>query len=347
MIYEGIDIWNFPYLEHHGVKGMRWGIRHDPEKLIKKNTKYAKKIKKLNKKNSKDAKYVRKKLKKSSVFTKDSERKKAYNKERKIYKRNRKIKKLTKKILKNNKSLKNLSKEISMGKEYLNMQEEIKNMSHTDMLVDEFLAHYGVKGMRWGIRHDPVRLSSGAKKIGKAAVNRGRKILAKAFDLGKIGSRKAKKTYKVVKAKKKLRDRQKLDKNIAKAINSGNPERVDKYFSKMSDAQVNSSLKRISDRSSIKNSISQKKYQAVKQYTDYIIAKNNYMKAKSEYNKLKHPNLSQVKERGKNATMNVVEKMVTNAAVNYIHKKYPSTNSIEDLLKYKKLMNKGNDKDDD
>ena len=29
MIYEGIDIWNSPYLEHHGVKGMKWGVRHD------------------------------------------------------------------------------------------------------------------------------------------------------------------------------------------------------------------------------------------------------------------------------------------------------------------------------
>lgn len=206
-----------------------------------------------------------------------------------------------------------------------------------------YLEHYGVKGMRWGIRHDPVRLSSRAKKIGKAAMNQGRKILAKAFDLGKIGGKKAKKTYKVAKAKKRLKARQKLDNNIAKAINSGNPEKVDKYFSKMTDSQVNASLKRISDRSSVRNSISQKKYQAVKQYTEYLTAKNNYMKAKSEYNRLKHPDLTKMKERGKDATMNVVEKMATNVAINYIHKKYPSTNSVEDLLKYKKLMSKDND----
>jgi len=27
MIYEGIDRWNSPSLEHYGVKGMKWGVR--------------------------------------------------------------------------------------------------------------------------------------------------------------------------------------------------------------------------------------------------------------------------------------------------------------------------------
>ena len=29
MIYEGVDRWNSPYLIHYGVKGMKWGVRHD------------------------------------------------------------------------------------------------------------------------------------------------------------------------------------------------------------------------------------------------------------------------------------------------------------------------------
>lgn len=29
MNYQGIDLWNSPSLVHYGVKGMKWGIRHD------------------------------------------------------------------------------------------------------------------------------------------------------------------------------------------------------------------------------------------------------------------------------------------------------------------------------
>lgn len=37
MIYKAIDYWNFSpdsYLEHHGVKGMKWGVRKDRIKKI-------------------------------------------------------------------------------------------------------------------------------------------------------------------------------------------------------------------------------------------------------------------------------------------------------------------------
>lgn len=44
MFYEAIDYWNSsdPYLEHHGVKGMKWGIRHDKPRLSRKQKRLAK-----------------------------------------------------------------------------------------------------------------------------------------------------------------------------------------------------------------------------------------------------------------------------------------------------------------
>ena len=33
MIYEGIDRWNSPYIEHHGVKGMKWGVRKQIQRV--------------------------------------------------------------------------------------------------------------------------------------------------------------------------------------------------------------------------------------------------------------------------------------------------------------------------
>ena len=35
MHYEAIDRWNSMYLEHYGVKGMKWGVRHDARRDAK------------------------------------------------------------------------------------------------------------------------------------------------------------------------------------------------------------------------------------------------------------------------------------------------------------------------
>lgn len=42
MIYEATDYWNSSYISHHGVKGMKWGIRHDKPRLSRKQRRLAK-----------------------------------------------------------------------------------------------------------------------------------------------------------------------------------------------------------------------------------------------------------------------------------------------------------------
>lgn len=36
---------------------------------------------------------------------------------------------------------------------------------------ETYLMHHGVKGMKWGVRHDPKRLSSAGRKVAKSAKN--------------------------------------------------------------------------------------------------------------------------------------------------------------------------------
>lgn len=46
MTYEGIDYWSTPTLAHHGVKGMKWGVRKDRiRKGIRKSFNYVKNTK--------------------------------------------------------------------------------------------------------------------------------------------------------------------------------------------------------------------------------------------------------------------------------------------------------------
>ena len=44
MIYEGIDRWNSPYLDHHGVKGMKWGVRKDKPSLSSRYSKWGRAV---------------------------------------------------------------------------------------------------------------------------------------------------------------------------------------------------------------------------------------------------------------------------------------------------------------
>lgn len=91
----------------------------------------------------------------------------------------------------------------------------------------DYLAHHGVKGMKWGIRHDPERVGR-AKKVVK---NVGRKI---------------------VNSVRSVRSR----KN-AKAIKSGNPYKVAKRFDKMSTSELQDAVTRVNLQKQLASSLNQ------------------------------------------------------------------------------------------
>lgn len=338
MVYEAIDYWNSDSLSHHGVRGMRWGIRHDPvssgkakiAKLNKKRDKLQVKRKKLKLKlDKKETQYDAFMKSRRGLIAKKAKIRQAkgiknlgllgrhyLTKSRKM---EYKIGKLERRDYIYGKKINKIEKRVNNQKLKLNTKMAQTDILDFDDFKNEFLSHHGVKGMRWGIRHDPVRVSSGVKKAGKSLISKGKQILSKAFNVGKTAAKSGKKVYKNSRQKIKQNAQRRLDNNIAKAINNGDIQKVDKYFSKMNNYQVNNAIKRIQDRNTIRYALSQEKYRAAREYTDYLTAQNNYMEAKNRNYKLKHP----YQERGRIAVENLTEKMLTRAATNYLEKKYP------------------------
>ena len=75
------------------------------------------------------------------------------------------------------------SKYTRMGNDYLDY---VNRLNHSDMFVSDFLAHYGVKGMKWGVRKVKERLMYGRendslnRKINRIYAKRNRKDYGKA-----------------------------------------------------------------------------------------------------------------------------------------------------------------------
>lgn len=95
----------------------------------------------------------------------------------------------------------------------------------------DYLAHHGVKGMKWGIRHDPERvgrLKRGIKKAANTTIN---------------GIRRAR------------------SRRNARAIKSGNPYKVAKRFDKMSTSELQDAVTRINLQRQLAGSLNQDKPQ--------------------------------------------------------------------------------------
>lgn len=58
--------------------------------------------------------------------------------------------------------------------------------------TEDFLAHYGVKGMRWGVRKDR-RAKSGAAKPAYKGASRGKAPGTRSYDVKKLNNRELKK----------------------------------------------------------------------------------------------------------------------------------------------------------
>ena len=110
---------------------------------------------------------------------------------------------------------------------------EIKNDSFDD-LFDDFIAHYGVQGMKWGVRKE--RKASGRAKRAKAR-------------LAKLAKSSASATKGAYQRLKKIKHQRDLDKVDAKLLNKKRLNRKD--ISKLSDKELQDAINRENKRSQL------------------------------------------------------------------------------------------------
>lgn len=150
----------------------------------------------------------------------------------------------------------------------------------------DYLSHHGVKGMKWGIRHDPVPSGEGrrASKKLKNAIGRTVRKVAK-------GLKRASRTS--IRTAKKVRDRN-LQRKIEKAIASGNSTRINKVFSKMNDAQAARAVTRINQREAVLRAKAEDGKRSLKNIN--MQRKIDTLNLRNQYNRAKHPNLYTAKD---------------------------------------------------
>lgn len=99
----------------------------------------------------------------------------------------------------------------------------ISDMKHFDEFYSDYLAHYGVKGMKWGVRKSVERTGRVVRKMGGAVKNSATRI---AGGLVKAGS-----------AVRRAKNR--------RAIRSGNSERISKRINKMNTQELSEAVTRM------------------------------------------------------------------------------------------------------